>query len=173
MTDAARSIARAMFRKAREIGELERVASDLSRLAGIASEPSVCRFLGHPRIPLADKERILAPSVSNGLVSNLLSALLTARATGLLTAVNEAFTLLVRREAGFVEAVARVAQPLSPEQDAEIRAAVKAATGLTPVLKVQVDPKLLGGVRLTIDGRVADNSLRSGLERLKERLQAI
>ena len=69
--------------------------------------------------------------------------------------------------------MARVAQPLSPEQDAEIRAAVKAATGLTPVLKVQVDPKLLGGVRLTIDGRVADNSLRSGLERLKERLQAI
>jgi F-type H+-transporting ATPase subunit delta len=72
-----------------------------------------------------------------------------------------------------VETVARVAQPLSPAQEAEIRAAVKAATGLTPVLKVQVDPQLLGGVRLAIDGHVADNSLRSGLERLKERLQAI
>ena len=173
MTDAARSIARALFRKARELGELEPVASDLSRLASIASEPSVCRFLGHPRIPLADKERILAPSVSNALVSNLLSALLTARATGLLAAVNEAFAGLVRRETGFVETVARVAQPLSPSQEEDIRAAVKATTGLTPVLKVQVDPQLLGGVRLTIDGHVADNSLRSGLERLEERLQAI
>jgi F-type H+-transporting ATPase subunit delta len=172
MTDAARNIARALFRKARELGALEPVASDLSRLAGIASGPDVRRFLGHPRIPLADKERILAPSVSNDLVRNLLSALVSAGATGLLVAVDEAFARLVRRETGFVETVARVAQPLSPAQEAEIRAAVKAATGLTPVLKVQVDPQLLGGVRLAIDGHVADNSLRSGLERLKERLQA-
>jgi F-type H+-transporting ATPase subunit delta len=173
MTDAARSIARALFRKARELGELEPVASDLSRLAGITSGPDVRRFLGHPRIPLADKERILAPSVTNDLVRGLLSALVSAGATGLLAAVNEAFGRLVRRETGFVETLARVAQPLSPAQEEDIRAAVKATTGLTPVLKVQVDPQLIGGVRLTIDGRVADNSLRSGLERLEERLEAI
>jgi F-type H+-transporting ATPase subunit delta len=173
MTDAARSIARALFRKARELGELEPVATDLLRLAGIASGPDVRRFLVHPRIPLEDKERILAPSASNELVRNLLSALVSAGATGLLAAVNEAFALLVRRETGFVETLARVAQPLSPAQEEEIRAAVKAATGLTPLLKVKVDPQLLGGVRLAVDGKVADNSLRSGLERLKERLQAI
>ena len=173
MTDAARSIARALFRKARELGALEPVASDLSRLAVITSGPDVRRFLGHPRVSKADKERILAPSVSNDLVRNLLSALVSSGATGLLAAVSEAFARLVRRETGFVETVARVAQPLSAAQEEEIRAAIKAATGLTPVLKVLVDPQLLGGVRLVIDGHVADNSLRSGLERLKERLQAI
>jgi len=172
MTDAARSIAHALFRKARELGELEPVTSDLSRLAGIESVPDVRRFLGHPCIPLADKERILAPSVTSDLVRNLLSALLSAGAADLLPEVNEALAQLVRRETGFVDTLARVAQPLSPAQEEEIRVAVKAATGLTPVLKVQVDPQLLGGVRLAIDGRVADNSLKSGLERLKERLQA-
>jgi F-type H+-transporting ATPase subunit delta len=173
MTDAARSVARALFRKARELGEMEPVASDLSRLARIAADPTVRRFLAHPRIPLTDKERVLSPSVSNDLVRRLLLAMLAARATGLLPEVNEGFGQLIRRETGFVETVARVAQPLSPAQEEEIRAAVKAATGLTPVLKLQVDPQLIGGVRLAIDGKVADNSLRSGLERLKERLQAI
>lgn len=173
MTDAARSIARSLFRRARELGELEPVTSDLAQLARIASSPDVRRFLAHPRIPLADKEKVLAQSVSNGLVRRLLDAMLVSHSTGLLPDVNEGFAQLVRREAGFVEAVARVPQPLSPAQEAELSAAVKASTGLTPVLRVRVDPQLIGGVRLVIDGQVADNSLESGLKRLKEKLQAL
>ncbi|HTW90130.1 MAG TPA: ATP synthase F1 subunit delta [bacterium] len=173
MTDAARSIALALFRETREHGEIEAVTSDLAQLARLASSHEVRRFLYHPRIPLEDKERILAPSVGNELVRRVLSILLYTRATGLIAAVNAAFVRLVRRERGFVETVARVAQPLTPAQEEEIRTAVAAATGLTPVMKVQVDPQLIGGVRLTIDGRVADNSLKSRLERLKESLEAL
>ena len=173
MTDAARSIALSLFREARATNQLEPVADDLARLAGIVSDPDVRRFLSYPRIPLAEKERVLSPAVTNDLMRRLLAALLSTRESELITALNESYSALVRRETGFVDAAARVAQPLTPAQDEAIRTAVKAATGLTAVLKVYVDPGLIGGVRLTIDGRVADNSLKSRLERLKESLQAI
>jgi F-type H+-transporting ATPase subunit delta len=173
MADAARSIARALLNEARAVGELESTSAELPRLARAASDPEIRRFLGHPRITPAEKERVVAAVVASGLVRRLFAALLSVRSTDLLPAIAESFARLVRRETGFVETVARVAQPLTPKQEDEIRAAVKAATGLTPVMKVQVDPRLIGGVRLTIDGRVADNSLKSELDRLKETLQAL
>ncbi len=173
MTDASRSIALSLFREARQTGQLVAVAEDLARLALVASDPDVRRFLSHPCIPLADKERVLSPALTNDLMRRLLAALLSTRESELIVALNESYASLVRRETGFVDATARSAQPLTPAQEDAIRAAVKAVTGLTPVLKVNVDPGLIGGLRLTIDGRVADNSLKSGLERLKESLQAI
>jgi F-type H+-transporting ATPase subunit delta len=173
MIDAARSIARSLLNEARAAGELEQANSDLSRLARVVADAEVRRFLGHPRIPPAEKEQALAPVIESGLVRRLLAALLAVRSIDMLPDIAESLTRLVRRETGFVETVARVAQSLSPAQEDRIRAAVKSATGLTPVMKVQVDPRLIGGVRLTIDGRVADNSLKSELERLKETLQAL
>jgi F-type H+-transporting ATPase subunit delta len=172
MTDVPRTIARVLLREARAAGEIEPAMDDLSLLVRISADPEVQRFLNHPRIPAADKESVLGRWIQNGLVRRLLNALLAARATGLLPAIHAGFSLHVRRESGFVEAIARVAQPVSPTQEDELRLAVQAATGMIPLMKVQVDPQLIGGVRLTIDGRVADNSLKTELERLKERLQA-
>jgi F-type H+-transporting ATPase subunit delta len=172
MIDAGRSIARSLLREVLAAGEMEQTVADLSLLARIASDPAVRRFLGHPLIRHEEKERVLSAAVSSAVAHRLVVALVQAQATGLLPAIAESFGRLVQRETGFVETVARVAQPLPPAQEEEIRAAVKAATGMTPVMKVQVDPQLIGGVRLVIDGRVADNSLKSELERLKESLQA-
>jgi F-type H+-transporting ATPase subunit delta len=170
MTDAARSVARALFREARAAAELEPVEADLARLARLTADRDVQRFLDHPRIPLADKVRVLAPAVSNGLARRLLGALLAARETGLLPAIHRGYAGLLKRETGFVDTVARVARPLTPAEEAELRVAVRKATGLAALLKVQVDPTLIAGVRLAIDGRIVDNSFRTGLERLKEKL---
>ena len=57
MTDAARSIAHALFRKARELGELEPVTSDLSRLAGIESVRGV-RGIAVDAMPPPDPEAV-------------------------------------------------------------------------------------------------------------------
>jgi F-type H+-transporting ATPase subunit delta len=172
MTDAAWQLARALLREALALGQAEEIEADLARLAQVLADPDVARFVRHPRIPLAEKERVLHPTAGTELARRLLDALLDSRETDLIQEIHDSYARLRKRHAGLVDVEVRTPQPLTPGQQERIRAAVRRFTGRTVELRPVVDPELIGGVRLRIDGRVVDDSLRARLNTLEERLLA-
>ena len=173
MADAAGRIARALFRKALAIGRAEEVARDLEALTDVlASNPDVARFINHPRIPLADKEKLLGPAVTDELTRRLLWVLIAGRETALLRGIHSSYSLLLKRRAGLIDAAVATAESLTSEEETGLRAAIERIAGRKAVLHMTIDPALIGGVRLTLDGRVFDGSLRTTLESMKERLLA-
>ena len=172
MPDTTWRLAHALFRAAAEHGELDAVQSDLDALVPVTAEPAIRRFLSHPLVPLAGKLQVLATIVQSDVVRRLLGSLVSARETGLLPGILRSFTLMHRRAAGRLDAIVEVPRPLTPEEETALRAAVDRYTGMRTTLAVRVNPELIGGVRVQIDGRVLDNSLQTRLAGLRERLLA-
>ncbi|MBQ5815474.1 MAG: ATP synthase F1 subunit delta, partial [Flavobacteriales bacterium] len=64
------------------------------------------------------------------------------------------------------------AVPLTAAQMADVEKRMMAATGASRiVLHATVDEKLLGGMKITIDDRVWDGSLRGRLDEIKKKFQ--
>ncbi len=80
--------------------------------------------------------------------------------------INDIVAELARR--GHVLARAMTAKPLSSEQRSTITATVAKATGARAVeLIEEVEPAIIGGVRLTLPGRELDASIRRQLQQLQ------
>ena len=71
---------------------------------------------------------------------------------------------------GIVEAVATSAAPLPEAQREALRARLCAISGRDVRLLLRVDPNLIGGVRVEMEGRRYDNTIQNKLERLRREL---
>ena len=165
------SLARALHRAARAAGEVDAVGTDLDRVAVLlAALPGLGRFLGHPRIALEAKEELLCPHVQSGLGRRLVGALLSGRRIALLPGVAASYHTLLRRAEGRVAVTVRAAGPPEPAELDALRSALARYTGAVPDLEVRIDPSLIGGLSVSLDGRVVDDSLRGRLEDIRHRL---
>ena len=60
--------------------------------------------------------------------------------------------------------------PLTAEQEKRLTAALEKKTGKTIVLTSRVDPSLVGGMRVEMDGKRYDNTVASKMEHLRRAL---
>jgi F-type H+-transporting ATPase subunit delta len=173
MADAAWRLARALFRAARRAGELEPVAADLARLnAVLRAAPEVNRIIHHPRISKAAKDDLLGGAAETELVRRLVVALIAAREITLLVDINRQFQQMARQEAGTVKVEVRTAVELAPDDAAALGSALNRYLGRRAILQVVLDPSLIAGVRVRVDGLVLDASLKARLAALGEELLA-
>jgi F-type H+-transporting ATPase subunit delta len=80
------------------------------------------------------------------------------------------FEALVDRKRGRTRARVRSATPLAPDLVAELTRVFGVITGKEVVPDLTVDPELLAGVIVEVDGRVYDGSLRTQLGKLRQRM---
>ena len=81
--------------------------------------------------------------------------------------------LSLRREArGEVEALVETAQPLTQEEKTALTAALSKKSGKTVLLTERVNPALLGGARVYLEGRLLDGTMRRRLDGIGERLRS-
>ena len=73
-------------------------------------------------------------------------------------------------ELGIVEARVTTAVPLSEGWLEALRARLREISGKRVDLKLRVDPSLIGGVRVEMNGRRYDNTIQNRLDRLRHNL---
>lgn len=174
MSAVSRRYAKALFALAKERDVLGPTADEVERVAAVAADPAVAPVLASP---------LLAPKRRHELVRTLVQELalsdLLARFLGLLAdhqrlaelpAIAQYFRDLLDRELGRVRVAIRGAMPLSPSQENAIVAAFAKRTGKQVLPQVTIDPDLLGGVVVEVEGTVYDGSLRTQLDRLAKTL---
>ena len=83
------------------------------------------------------------------------------------------YTILANTARNMLEAEVRTAAELSPRQEEQLKKSLSDFTGKEVLLKIELDPSLLGGVVIRIGDKVYDGSARQQLQSLKKRLESV
>ena len=179
MSDAApataRRYARALLDVAVQKGSAEPLRDELvAMVALIAAHPDLGSLLAHPAVSAEKKRKVIGAVAQSAKASDLMTRLLTIMGErdrlSLLPMVSAAYGKLWNAHRGVVAAEAVSAVPLDETQMREIREALASASGRKVDLTARVDPRLLGGMLVNMEGRTYDGSVRARLLALRRTL---
>lgn len=150
------------------LGELDELIEDVWR-----GQPAFARILASASVPQADKDRMLV-EVFEGralpVVVNFLRVLNRHGRLGLLPSVVRQARAAWDRRMNRVPVRVRTAVPLDEGQQQALRETLGRLTGGTPVMSLEVDPALLGGLVVQVGDDLYDGSLRTRLRTMRRRL---
>lgn len=172
---AARRYARALLDVAlkggQDAGALRTDLDEAVRM--LKSSRELQQALEHPALPLDKKKKVLAALFAgrgSALLLKLLDLLVERRRLALLPHVARTYATLWNAHRGVSAAEAVSAVALSPDEERALTAALKNLTGREVELVARVDPSLLGGLLVNMDGRTYDGSVRTRLVSLRGHL---
>ena len=170
----ARRYARALLDVALAKGETT-IGADLDLLGRLFADNAELRsVLLHPGVPVEKKTAIVGALLGrrerSALLDRLLALLVERDRVELLPLIAEAYHRMANAQRGVVEAEAVSARELDETEARAVAAAASALAGKQADLRRRVDPALLGGLLLKMEGRVYDGSVRASLRSLRERL---
>lgn len=170
----ARNYAEALFELGSREDAAERYGDLLAGLAALyREEPRLRRFLEVPGIPLEEKKAVLRRAVDREAPEPFLRFLLVMlekRRHRALPEIHEAYTDLLDLRANRVHASVSLAFEPDEALRNEIVEALERALEKEVVPHFRSDPDLLGGIRVRVEDRVMDGSLRRRLEDLRREL---
>lgn len=164
----ARPYARAAFETARAAHALGEWSGYLAFAAAVASDPQVAALADDPRVT---PEQLVALHLPPGVdadspFARLLHELASRHRLALLPEVAALFETYRREAEAKLLVKVTSAMPLTEEQAASLRQALKRRYGRDIELACEVDPELMGGVVIDTGHEVIDGSARGRLERL-------
>ncbi len=115
-------------------------------------------------------ERVVAPR-STPLFTNFLRVLIRNNRMELLPLVMQMATIQNDRRQGRQPVIVRTARSLTDEQFQQIQNQLRSSLPFEPILQIEVQPELLGGLIIQIGDTVYDSSLRSRMKQLRGRLR--
>jgi F-type H+-transporting ATPase subunit delta len=168
--ETARRYAEALYTLAVEENCVETIDNDYRRVVEeIKDVPDFLRFLTHPLVSHDDKRALLSeafPDITEYL-HNLFSLLVRNGREGYIDMIYDEFERQRGSEEGIVQAQVITAQELTPEDRKRLSDHLAKKLGRQVRLDEQVDKNLIGGLRIEVDGKVIDGSLRARLDELK------
>jgi len=152
----------------------DRARADLEALAAAVAAPDLGRLLANPRVPPADKARVLddvAGRVGAGdTARRLLSVLAAPDRAGLLGEVAAAYGRQVDAARGRQAVTVTAAFPLPQALKAGVETRIRALAGADTEIAHRVDPQALGGLAVQIGSKVFDYTVRHHLAHLRQSL---
>ena len=172
MTTKSKEYAEALFELAAGEDVLEETSDGLvTVISALKQTPEYRSLLASAAIGKADRIKALDEAFA-GKVPKVLMGVLRMMVSrghiGSLDNMVREYEELSREYRG--ESTARVlsAVPLKESEATAIRAELERRFGHTVVVQCETDPSLIGGVRVEVDGRVIDGSIRNKLEQIKD-----
>jgi F-type H+-transporting ATPase subunit delta len=166
--------AKALFALAKDGGLLEQTATEIERVAGLASDPQIGPVLGSPLLATESRRelvRTLAHELSlSDLLTRFLGLLAEHHRLAQLPGIARFFGRLLDAELGRARITVRSATALNDQHEAVLVKAFEQRTGKRILAQRVIDPDLLGGVVVEVEGTVYDGSVRTQLARLAKRL---
>lgn len=173
--ELADQYAAALFELASQAGTVAEVRAELEELVKLEQvEPDFRAFMTSRALDddhrAAGLEKMFRGRLSD-LVLDTLQVMNAHGRSGLLDALCERFIARQEEAAGQVRARAASAVPLSDELRNRVAETVARLSGRSPVMQFEVDPGLLGGIRIQIGDVRYDNTIRRHLELVRRRLE--
>ncbi|WP_371717114.1 F0F1 ATP synthase subunit delta [Ancylobacter sp. TS-1] len=170
--------ATALFELARDAGAVDAVKADLERFSAmIAESDDLKRLVRSPVFTSDEQEKAIAAILDKagigGLAGNFFKTVAANRRLFTVEAIMRGFDALVAAYKGEVVAEVTVAQPLSEAHAATLKEALDALTGKDVKLAVEVDPSLLGGLKVKIGSKLVDASLKTKLNSIRHAMKEV
>ena len=170
----ARPYAEALFQVAAK-GDLKQAAEQIDALSAVAANAQLLRFAGDPKATTAQIFDVITSVIRTPLSAEAKNLLRTVIDNGRLEALPEIaaqFHVLANANAGISDATLYSAFPIAPAQLADVVASLEKRFGRKLNATVQVQPELIGGIRVVVGDEVLDTSIQARLDQMKAALAA-
>jgi F-type H+-transporting ATPase subunit delta len=172
----ARNYAETLFDLGERGGETARYADLMDALAGaVETTPAVQSVLMSPRVPKAEKARLLGAAFQNNVPREFvlfLQALVKRGRQTLLREIAAQYHTLLDIKLNRVRAGVTVARPADEALQKSIAQALSRQLGKEVLTSFSVDPEILGGTIVRVGERIHDGSVRRRLTKLRRHLLA-
>lgn len=163
----ARPYAEAVFKLGRENDDLPNWSRTLEVLDALVQDPQMQACIGDPNVSAQQLESLIlgiAGDSVDGAGRNFLQVLIANDRLALLPEIRALYEDLRREHEGILEARIVSAFPLDKPQLEQLVARLEAKYHRRISTQVEVDPQLIGGVRIIIGDKVIDATVRGQLD---------
>jgi len=170
----ARPYAEALFQVASK-ADLTQSSEPIDALAIVAIDMQVRRFAANPKVAREHVFDVICSALASPLSDsskNLLHALIDNRRLSALPEIAKQFRALVNTRSGVSDAKIHSAFPIDATQLGELVGALEQRFGRKLNATVELEPELIGGVRVVVGDEVLDTSVRSRLAQMQTALTA-
>ena len=170
MTKSAAVYGEALYGLARDEGVSQRILEEMTALNGIFSKNSeYLRLLSAPSIPKQERCRLLDEAMQgvHPYLLNFLKILTERGSIGAFSGCCESYRALYNEANNILPVKAVTAVPMSDELKARLTARLEQVTGKQVELTCKVDQDALGGVRLDLDGKRLDGTVRHRIDEIR------
>lgn len=176
MTEIAKMYGGSLYDLAAAEGLETRILDELEAAAAILKgDPEYLHLLSIPSIPKKERCALLDEAFRGKIHLYLLNFLKILCEKGYLRELPgcvRAYRVRYNDAHGILEATAISAVAMSSEQTARLHEKLEAVTGKKIDLKTKVDPAVLGGIRLDIEGTELDGTVQNRLASLRKNISA-
>ena len=177
MTETARMYGGSLYDLAAEEGLETRILGELEQAAQLLkANPDYLRLLSTPSIPKKERCGLLDEALRGQVhlyVLNFLKILCEKGTLRELSGCARAYRLRYNQAHGILEATAISAVPMTAQQTQALHAKLEKLTGKTIDLKTKVDPGVLGGIRLDMEGTELDGTVQNRLAALRRDIASV
>lgn len=165
----------ALFEAAKDLGKENDFLTELALLDAVLKEENeIGEFLNSPAIPGDEKKKIISETLKGNLseeMLNFLFVLIDKGRTSEISKIRRQYIRLYDAEMGVAEGEIFSAEPLS--EDRLLRFEEELSKLMRKNIKLEniVDKSLIGGVKIQVDGKMIDKSLRADLDNLLRKLK--
>lgn len=166
--------AESLFDLAKEMNQVEAYSKDIDLIRTVfESDPSFVPFFSHVLIEDEAKCALLDKSFKgqvNDYVVNFLKLLVRKRRMRYVMEIIEAFKALTNEHFGILEGILYANYDISVQEVKEVEDALSKKENKMIRLRVVNDPSLIGGIKVEINNRVFDGSIKNKVALLKKEL---
>jgi len=169
----ARPYAEALYQAS--LSELAKVAVWVEELAAVAADPQLLQFSDSPKVNSAEVFDVVTGVAKSALNDHAKNFLRTVIENGRLNALPEIahqFRALKNAQSGSSDAVVFSAFPIDATALADVALSLEERFGRKLNVTVELQPELIGGVRVVVGDEVLDTSVKARLEQMKVALTA-
>jgi len=169
----ARPYAEALYKAS--AGDLAAVSAWVEELASIAGNEQLLQFADSPKVTSAQVFDVIAGVAKSALGDRAKNFLRTVIENGRLSVLPEIaaqFRALKNAQSGSSDAVVFSAFPIDQAALADVAATLEKRFGRKLNVSVELQPELIGGIRVVVGDEVLDTSVKARLEQMKVALSA-
>ncbi len=175
MTSAGSLYGKSLYDLAAEEKLAERIMEELTCVQELFREfPEYIDLLQEPSVPKKERLGLLDEAFGDALQPYLLNFLKLLTEKGLLREFHSccrAYRSRYNEAHGIVDAVVVSAAELDAAQEKRLLERLEAISGKNVVLHRKTDPAVLGGVRVEMEGRLYDGTVRGRISDLRRKLE--
>jgi F-type H+-transporting ATPase subunit delta len=170
----SRRYTKALFLLAQEEQKEEEVGQQIERFLAVYTTSPLITVLNNPAFGAESRKKILLDVAKRldlfPLVLRFLSLLLERDRLTFLPSIASVYRRFLNEAKGRVEAKVVSVAPLEASLLARLSEVLEGLCGKKVLLQEESDPALVGGMLIELEGKVYDGSVRTQLEKMKERI---